>query len=105
MVRPRRRGEHRVHSGRSRTRRAVVTSSSDGTLLEAPMSGAHSAVVLRNDPARVAQARRLRPRDGDRAALDRLAALAAHLLGTAAGQVSLLEDVQIVAGGAGLPDG
>ena len=37
--------------------------------------------------------------------LDRLAMLAARLLGAPSGQISLLTDVQLVAGGAGLPPG
>ena len=46
---------------------------------------------------------RLRPRESDGPGLDRLAELAARLLGTASSQVSLLGDVQVVAAGAGLP--
>jgi len=64
-----------------------------------------SATALAVDEQRVAQTRRLRPQEADVAALDRHAALAARLLGTTASQVSLLEDVQIVAGGAGLAEG
>jgi PAS domain S-box-containing protein len=56
-------------------------------------------------PARPAEAQRLRPGPGGNPALDRLAALASRLLGASASQVSLLTDVQSVAGGAGLPDG
>jgi serine phosphatase RsbU (regulator of sigma subunit)/PAS domain-containing protein len=82
-----------------------VDSYPDETLVGDPMSGERSAAVLRNDRERVSRARRLRPRDGDTAALNRLAALASHLLGAATGQVSLLEDVQVIAGGAGLVDG
>ena len=47
-------------------------------------------------------ARRLRLGGDSSGALDRLAGLAARLLGTASSQVSLLTDVQTVAGGAGL---
>jgi PAS domain S-box-containing protein len=50
-------------------------------------------------------ARRLTPAAGGHPALDRIAALAAQLLGAASAQVSLLSDVQTVAGGAGLPPG
>jgi PAS domain S-box-containing protein len=50
-------------------------------------------------------ARRLRPGPGGNPALDRLAGLAARLLGTPAAQVSLLSDVQTIAAGAGLPAG
>ncbi|WP_148572038.1 SpoIIE family protein phosphatase [Nocardioides caldifontis] len=53
--------------------------------------------------ARAAAARRL-ARGGARSpALDRLAELAARLLGTASAQVSVISDVEHVAGGAGLP--
>jgi len=47
-------------------------------------------------------ARRLRPGGDSTDALDRLAGLAARLLGAASSRVSLLTDVQTVAGGAGL---
>jgi PAS domain S-box-containing protein len=50
-------------------------------------------------------ARRLRPGAGGNPALDRLAGLAARLLGTPSSQVSLLSDVQTVAAGVGLPVG
>ncbi len=82
-----------------------MNNSPDRVALDDATSGERSATALRRDRERVAQAQRLRPRVRETAALDRLAALAAHLLGTAAGQVSLLEDVQIVAGGSGLPSG
>ena len=65
-------------------------------------SGEQAAAQLGTDAARVAGARRLVPRDGTAAALDRLVRLAARLLGTPAGQVSLLTDVQRVAAGMGL---
>ncbi|RJK94270.1 SpoIIE family protein phosphatase [Vallicoccus soli] len=52
-----------------------------------------------------AAARRLRPAPGGNPALDRLSALAARLLGTTAAQVSLVADVQTVAGGSGLAPG
>ncbi|MDP9394053.1 MAG: SpoIIE family protein phosphatase [Actinomycetota bacterium] len=55
--------------------------------------------------AEAAAARRLLPRHGTSSALDRLADLAARLVRADAAQVSLLSDVQTVAGGAGLPDG
>jgi PAS domain S-box-containing protein len=63
--------------------------------------GARPARELR----RLAAARRLRPPDGGSSGLDRLAELAARLLGAPAGQVSLLTDVRVVAGGAGLLPG
>ena len=53
----------------------------------------------------MAAAQRLVPRTGSSAVLDRLAALAARLLGSRSAQVSLLTDVQTVAGGAGLVPG
>jgi serine phosphatase RsbU (regulator of sigma subunit)/PAS domain-containing protein len=64
--------------------------------------GVRAADALRADAARVTAARRLAPRAGTPAALDRLVRLAARLLGTPAGQVSLLTDVQRVAAGTGL---
>ena len=45
------------------------------------------------------------PRPAARPALDRLAELAARLLGTDHSQISLLTDVQVVAAGGGLPPG
>ncbi|MFL6094090.1 MAG: SpoIIE family protein phosphatase [Blastococcus sp.] len=65
-------------------------------------SGEQAAAQLGTDAERVAGARRLVPRDGTAAALDRLVRLAVRLLGTPAGQVSLLTDVQRVAAGMGL---
>jgi PAS domain S-box-containing protein len=64
-------------------------------------SADRAAVVLRDDVERVTTARRLRPPAPGSTALDRLADLAARLLGTTSSQISLLTDVQIVAGGAG----
>ena len=61
--------------------------------------------ALRQDPARAQETRRLRPRGDDSAGLDRLAELAAGLLGAGSAQISLLEQVQVVAGGAGLAPG
>ncbi|WP_337063295.1 SpoIIE family protein phosphatase [Kineococcus sp. G2] len=57
--------------------------------------------ALTADGARVAAARRLHPGTGTLAGLDRLADLAARLLGAGSGRVSLLSDVQRVAGTAG----
>ncbi|CAA9366134.1 MAG: Uncharacterized, RsbU-domain-containing protein [uncultured Nocardioidaceae bacterium] len=51
--------------------------------------------------ARVSAARRLAPGEAGNPALNRLAELAARLLGAASAQVSLLSEVQIVAAGAG----
>ncbi|RBY96911.1 histidine kinase [Blastococcus sp. TF02-8] len=59
-----------------------------------------AAAQLREDPARVATARDVLPVDA-RPGLDRLAQLAARLLGTSGSQVSLLTDVQHVAAGTG----
>jgi len=78
-----------------------VNGSPDRTSAGGFLDAERSAALLAGDAERVAQTRRLRPRDGDTTALDRLAALASRLLGTSASQVSLLEDVQIVAGAAG----
>ncbi|TYP88119.1 SpoIIE family protein phosphatase [Blastococcus xanthinilyticus] len=62
--------------------------------------GDRAAAQLRGDRDRVAAAQRLRPyRDGS--GLDRLATLAAHLLGTSGSQVSLLGATQLVAAGTG----
>jgi len=56
---------------------------------------------LHRHPRRLDDARRLRPPEAGSAVLDRLAELATRLLGTEAGQVSLLTDVQTVAAGTG----
>ncbi len=66
---------------------------------------AETARSLRGDLARMQAARRLRPGPASVAALDRLAALAAGLLGTSSSHVSLLDDAQLVAAGAGLAVG
>ncbi|TFV67939.1 UNVERIFIED_ORG: GAF domain-containing protein [Bacillus sp. AZ43] len=62
-------------------------------------------MALAGDADRLDAARRLLPHGGGSAALDRLAELAARLLGTDASQISLLSDVQLVASGTGLPPG
>ena len=67
--------------------------------------GERAAAQLSSDHERLAVARRLLPQDGDSHTLDRLAALAARLLGAAASQISLLTDVQLVAAGGNLPAG
>ena len=64
-----------------------------------------SADELRSDAQRVEDARRLLPQPTGTVGLDRLADLAARLLGTPASQVSLLTDVQLVAAGSGLAPG
>jgi PAS domain S-box-containing protein len=66
-----------------------------------PAAVARIAAALRHDRKRVEQARRLDPPNTTGAALDRLAELAARLLGAGSAQVALLGDVQLVAGGAG----
>lgn len=64
------------------------------------------AGVTRSDPAaRLTAARRLRPELPGYAALNRLAALAARLLGSTSSQVTLLSDLQVIVGGAGLAPG
>ncbi|WP_336030550.1 SpoIIE family protein phosphatase [Geodermatophilus sp. FMUSA9-8] len=63
-----------------------------------------AAEVLQADRSRTRAARRLRLRDAS-AALDRLAELAARLLGAPIAQISLLDDVEVVVAGAGLPPG
>ncbi|MCF6746231.1 GAF domain-containing protein [Blastococcus sp. KM273128] len=72
----------------------------DRTVDAGPGLGERSAAELRLDPARVEAARRVLPSGGS-AGLDRLAELAARLLGTRGSQVSLLADVQHVAAGTG----
>ena len=62
---------------------------------------ADAARVLTADRERVAAARRLLPVDGPLPGLDRMAALAARLLGAGSGRISVLSDVQAVAGAAG----
>ncbi|WP_448610704.1 SpoIIE family protein phosphatase [Geodermatophilus sp. URMC 60] len=64
-----------------------------------------AAEELQGDSARIRAARRLRIAQGSSPAVDRLVELAARLLGARAGQISLLDDVQSVAGVAGLPPG
>ena len=61
--------------------------------------------LLRSDPELVAAAARLVPDVPGQPSLDRLAALAARLLGSPSAQISLLTDVQTIAGGAGLAPG
>ena len=80
------------------SRPAVAAAGTGGS--PAPAT-AEAAAALAADAARVAAARRLRPVWGSLPELDRLAALAAQLLGCASGRVSLLSDVQDVVGTAG----
>ena len=68
-------------------------------------SGDRAAAELSRDVDRIAEARRLLPGDAVTHGLDRLAELAARLLGAPTSQVSVLTDVQIVAAGGGLPPG
>ncbi|MCF6506787.1 PAS domain-containing protein [Blastococcus sp. MG754426] len=72
----------------------------DRTVDAGPSLGERSAAELRLDPTRVEAARRILP-TAERPGLDRLAELAARLLGTSGSQVSLLLDVQLVAAGTG----
>jgi PAS domain S-box-containing protein len=60
---------------------------------------------LRHDVDRLDEAVRLRPPADGSNALDRLAELAARLLGTPSGQIALLTDVQHIAAGVGLGSG
>src|SRR5688500_1047273 len=83
-------------------RRASVDVSADLSLSRHP--GDRAAADLTRPPHRLDGARRLLPEDGS-SALDRLAELAARLLGAPQSQVSLLTDVQVVAAGGGLPPG
>src|SRR4051794_12971574 len=66
-----------------------------------PGSPAQAAATLRADERRVDEARRLQAALGALPALDRLAELAARLLGTASAQINLLSDELYVAGAAG----
>jgi serine phosphatase RsbU (regulator of sigma subunit)/PAS domain-containing protein len=66
--------------------------------------GQRAAAALTREPDRVDEAHRLLP-EGGSSPLDRLAELAARLLGAPQSQVSLLTDVQVVAAGGGLPPG
>jgi serine phosphatase RsbU (regulator of sigma subunit)/PAS domain-containing protein len=72
---------------------------------DGPVTGAgaraRAAAALRADGARVRTAARLRPAEPGLPALDRIAELAARLLGARSAQVSLLSDDLLVAGGAG----
>jgi serine phosphatase RsbU (regulator of sigma subunit)/PAS domain-containing protein len=63
-----------------------------------------AAEVLQADRPRASAARRLRLRDAS-VVLDRLAELAARLVGAPIAQISLLDDVEVVVAGAGLPPG
>ncbi len=62
---------------------------------------ARAAVAVRSDAERVRAALRLRPAEPGNPALDRISELAARLLGAQSAQVNLLDDVLVVAGGAG----
>jgi serine phosphatase RsbU (regulator of sigma subunit)/PAS domain-containing protein len=64
-----------------------------------------AAEALQADVDRVRAARRLRPATRAGAGLDRLAELTARLLGAPSAQITLLEEVQVVAAGTGLPPG
>ncbi len=60
-----------------------------------------AAAVVRADSGRVQAAVRLRPAEPGNPALDRISELAARLLGARSAQVNLIDDVLVVAGGAG----
>jgi PAS domain S-box-containing protein len=82
-----------------------VDATTQRTVVHHQHSGALSAANLQSIPQRLHEARRLRPHAAGSVALDRLAELAATLLGTEASQISLLTDVQTIAAGTGLPPG
>ncbi|MGY1694089.1 SpoIIE family protein phosphatase [Geodermatophilus sp. SYSU D00814] len=63
-----------------------------------------AAQVLQADRPRTRAARRLRLRDAS-SALDRLTELAARLLAAPVAQLSLVDDVQVIVSGTGLPPG
>jgi PAS domain S-box-containing protein len=80
----------------------VTRRTTEGDELSPRSTAEHSASLLLADADRLGRARRLAPAVGRSAALDRLADVAARLLGTASSHVSLLTDVHVVAGGTGL---
>jgi PAS domain S-box-containing protein len=82
-----------------------VDTTADATAAVRTHSGERSAAELRRDPLRLDEARRLLLLESGSAVLDRLADLAARLLGTEAAQLALLTDVQTVAAGSGLAPG
>ncbi|MGY1729200.1 SpoIIE family protein phosphatase [Geodermatophilus sp. SYSU D01062] len=72
---------------------------------EPPVPGPRDAAeLLKADRPRTEAAHRLRLRDAS-VVLDRLAELAARLVGAPVAQLSLLDDVQVVVSGTGLPPG
>jgi PAS domain S-box-containing protein len=81
-----------------------VDLSADGPAAGRTPSGERAALELHRDPRRLDEARRLLPRSGANG-LDRLAELAARLLGAESSQISLLTDVQLIAAGSGLEPG
>jgi PAS domain S-box-containing protein len=89
---PRPRGPDEVDEGCG-----VTTPTGSGG--SAPLPG--GSAPLPGGSARAAAARRLHPGTRSNPALDRLAELAARLVGSPAAQVSVLTDVQATAGGAG----
>jgi PAS domain S-box-containing protein len=82
-----------------------VDENHDASVLDGPDASGFAATRLRGDEARVLEAARLLPRTGSSTGLDRLAELAARLLGVRSAQISLLSDVQLIAGGAGTAAG
>jgi PAS domain S-box-containing protein len=78
-----------------------VVDKTSGVVIGAAGSPSEAAAILRADDPRVQEAGRLRPRPGTSPALDRLAELAARLLGTASAQINLLGDELFVAAAAG----
>ncbi|MFP5372495.1 MAG: PAS domain-containing protein, partial [Actinomycetes bacterium] len=70
-----------------------------------PSDDASPAELLRGDPDRVDDARRLTPREVGIFGLERLAEFAARMLGTSSSQVSLLADEQVIVAGYGLEAG
>ncbi|TFV47206.1 SpoIIE family protein phosphatase [Blastococcus sp. TF02A_35] len=77
-----------------------MDASTDRTVAAGASPADRAAASLRRDRDRVDAARRILPA-GHRTGLDRLAELAARLLGTSGSQVSLLLDVQHVTAGTG----
>jgi PAS domain S-box-containing protein len=82
-----------------------VDRTADRTLPGSQRPGGRAAAELHRAPGRLDETRRLLPPSEGSSALDRLAELAARLLGTPSSQISLLTDVQLVASAAGTPAG
>src|SRR6476469_4937659 len=97
----------RAPTDRAYTRRTCAAGARGGPPSSAAQGGGQVGMQDRggvdlDDPDRLLAARRLESGGVGNAVLDRLCALAARLLSAGSAQVSLLTDVQLVVGGAGL---